>query len=416
MATLVLAVGGFGAWAALAPLRSAALAAGEVVASSHRKTVQHLEGGMVAQIRVQDGSIVAAGDVLVRLDDTRVRTEVARLEGRRDEALARAARLIAERDGAERIDFPAALTERAGEARARQAMRAQTAMFEARRALLQDREAILRQRIAQHGVQLVSIEDQEKAESRQLALIEEELAGVRQLMEKGLERKPRLLALQRTAAGIEARRAAHLGRIAELRQSVAGIELEIAELRAERLGVVTEELESVQAALGDVEERLIAARDTLRRTVVRAPQDGVVVGLQLHTVGGIIAPGEPILDLSPRRDRLVVDVRVAPEDIDVVRAGLPAQVRLTAFKQRVTPTVDGSVVLVSADRLEDATTGAPFYQARIALDPASLGTLPDANLYPGMPAEAIIVTGERTLLDYLLAPVLESMRRGLLED
>ena len=154
----------------------------------------------------------------------------------------------------------------------------------------------------------------------------------------------------------------------------------------------------------------------MRRTVVRAPQDGIVVDLRFHTVGGVIGPGEPILDLTPRRDRLIVEARLRPEDIDVVHAGLPAQVRLTAFKQRVTPTVDGEVILVSADRLKDDASGEPYYEARIEIDPASLDALPDAALHPGMPAEAIIITGERTALDYLLAPITQSMQRALLEQ
>jgi HlyD family type I secretion membrane fusion protein len=414
-ATVLIAVGGFGGWAATAPLASAVVAPAEVVSSAHRKTVQHLEGGIVAAIPVADGDVVAAGDVLLRLDDTRARAEAARLAGARIEALARRARLEADRDGADRVAFPPELLGRAAGPGGRAAMDGQSDLFRARRALLAEEAAILRRRIARSREEIAALEERERAELRRLELVGEEIEGVRRLVERGLERRPRLLGLQRTAAGIGSERAGMLGRIAEVRQSIAGTELEIARLAAARAEQAAAGLEETGAELRDLEERLVAARERLERTVVRAPQDGVVVGLRVHTVGGVVAPGEPILDLSPRRGGLVVDARVRPEDVDAVAPGMPARVRVTAYSQRTAPALEGRVAVVSADRLADEATGAPYYRARIELDPASLGAAPEVGLLPGMPAEAVVVSGGRTLLDYLVAPIAEAVGRGMLE-
>ncbi|HLT77765.1 MAG TPA: HlyD family type I secretion periplasmic adaptor subunit [Ferrovibrio sp.] len=428
---ILAAFGGFGSWAALAPLSSAAIAPGEVTVDGYRKTVQHLDGGIVREILVGNGSAVSAGDVLIRLDDTAARASVALLAGRYIDALTREARLIAERDdvAAPAMPVPALPARLSGvddalfdRAMIAEAWRGQLNIFHARRRALDGKGAVLRQRVEQYREEIAALRAQIAAEDRQLKLIAEELRDVQHLFDQGLHRKARLLELQRAEARLGGLRGEHLALVTRARQAMAGTELEIITLQNERLREVMQELREVQALLADVQERLIAAAATLQRTEIIAPQAGIVVGLAVHTPGAVIAPGERILDIVPQENRLMVEARVRPEDIDVVHQGLPAHVRLTAFSQRTTPVVGGRVVLVSADRLRDEPrrggrelSDEGYYLARIELDREALAAL-DLALYPGMPAEAMIVTGSRTALDYLLSPVTNALGRALRED
>lgn len=431
LVVILAAFGGFGSWAALAPLASAAIAPGEVTVDGYRKTVQHLEGGIVREILVGNGSAVAPGDVLIRLDDTAARASVALLAGRYVDALTREARLVAERDNLQAPTMPvpalpkklahldAALFDRAMVA---DAWRGQLNIFRARRQALEGQGAVLRQRIEQYRQEIAALRAQIASHDRQLTLIAEELRDVQHLFDRGLQRKARLLELQRAQARLSGLRGEHQAMVTRARQGMAGTELEIITLRNERLREVMQELREVQASLLDVQERLIAAASTLERTEIIAPQSGVVVGLGVHTPGAVIAPGERILDIVPQESRLMVEARVRPQDIDVVHQGLAAHVRLTAFNQRDMPVVSGRVTLVSADRMREerrqnagelAHEG--YYLARIELDRESLSGL-GASLYPGMPAEAMIVTGSRTALDYVLAPITSALGRAMRED
>jgi HlyD family type I secretion membrane fusion protein len=406
---------GLGAWGGSAPLAGAAIASGQVVVQSNRKTIQHLEGGIVREIAVTDGDAVKSGELLVRLDDTRARTNLDVLQGRYFAARARAARLIAERDGHAEIAFPAELLQAAHPA-AVEAVNGQRRIFAARRIWVDGQIAILRQQIAQLREEIAALEAQVESETRQAGLIGEEMQGVKALVVKGLERRPRLLALQRTAEEIGARRSDHLGQIARAQQKIGEAELKIADHENKRIDDIMQELRATQDELFDLQEKLFAARDVLERTEIRAPRDGVVVNRRVHTIGGVINPGEAVLEIVPQAEELLVEARVRKDDIDLVRPGMKAQVRLIAYSQRWTPSVDGTVQTVSADRLEDGRSGESFYVARIEIDPASLAKLPDAELYPGMPADVLIVTGSRTALDYMLSPITSSLARAFREQ
>ncbi len=415
-ATVAVFFGVFGGWAALAPLDSAAIAPGIVSVDTNRKTLQHFEGGIVGEIMVRDGDKVAAGQVLIRLDDTRARAALELLRGRQVAAGALKARLVAERDGKRKISFPGRLVKARNNPKWREIVDGQVNIFASRRTALVGQTAILNQRIAQYSEEINGLRGQIGSEDRQYELITEELKGLRDLFEKGFAKKPRILALEREAARIDGSRSQNLARIARAEQSIAEARLRINELRTDMVNQAVAELRDVQSELFDLSERVKAAEDVLRRTEIRAPLDGTVVDLQVHTLGGVIAPGERLLDIVPSGVRLVVEARVDPGDIDVVHPGLQARVRFTAFNQRNAVAIDGTVTSVSADSLVDERSGVSYYLARVELA-ESFGKKPgDLSLYPGMPAEVMIVTGAQTALDYFLRPITRSLNRAFRED
>ncbi len=404
-------------WAAVAPLESAAIAPGVVSIDGYRKTVQHLEGGIVGEILVREGDRVAAGQVLIRLDDTTPRASLELLHGRWLVASALAARLEAERDGRDGIRYPEALTGRRDDPKTRQVLDGQDNIFQARRAALSSQVAILDQRAAEYREEIAGIAGQIRSETERLALVEEELADVRTLYDKGFARKPKLLQLQRRVAEIEGSRNLHQAQIARARQSIGAARLRASDLETTRLNQVVEELRKAQAELYDLNERLRAAEDVLARTEIRAPLDGTVVDLRVHSAGGVIASGAPLLDIVPREGRLVVEARIDPRDIDVVREGLDAQVRFTAFNQRHRAPAAARLTSISADLLTDEASGQSYYLARVELvveDASAAAEL--AALHPGMQAEVMIVTGARSALDYLLEPLMLSLNRAFRES
>ena len=407
---VVLFLGGFTAWAALAPLESAAIAPGALGVSGERKTVQHLEGGIVARIAVAEGDVVAAGQTLLVLDDTQPHAALAQLEGQRRSAAALQARLIAERDGLEAIAWPERLRMPDDDG----VLATQERIFAARKASFDNEIAILERRIAQIREQAAGYEGHIAAQDREIALLSEEARDIRPLVEKGHMPKPRLRALEREEAEVTGARARNRAQVARLAQAIGETRLQIVRLGNARRTEVTTELREVEARLADLNERLVAARDVLARTRVAAPVAGIVVGLGVFTHGAVIAPGQRLMDIVPAGDRLVVEARVAPTDIDSVAVGLSAQVRLTAFSLLTTPPLDGHVIRVSADAFTDDRTGAAWYEARIGLDPGQ-AALEGLQLVPGMPAEVMIVTGASTPLEYLLKPILTSMDRALRE-
>lgn len=414
--TIVLFFGVFGLWSAIAPLSSAALAPGVVKVDTNRKTVQHLEGGIVQEIRVREGDRVKAGQVLITLDETQARASIDLLQGRRNAATAMQARLTAQRDRLDEVAYPLALLEKQTESNVAEIIAGQNSIFRTQQRSLAEQEALLGQRKSQLIEERRGLEGQVRSEREQLALVAEEIEGLEALVEKGFARKPRLLALKRRRAEIEEEIGQHRSAIAQTQQEILGSDLKVQELRTRYMDDTLQQLREVQQEVFDLNERVAANRDILKRITITAPQDGTIVGLQVHTIGGVIAPGAAVLDIVPSQEMLVVEAQVDPQDIDSVKKGLPASVRFGAFNMRDTPPVDGYVGAVSPDRFSDPQTGAVYFQARIILPEESLKALEGRELVSGMQADVMIITGERTALDYFLDPLLRSVDRSMREE
>lgn len=409
--------GGLGTWSTLAPLASAALGHGVVSPDGSRRTVQHLEGGIVERLLVQEGSRVEAGQPLLILEDKAARSAHDVALGQYRQFLAIEGRLIAEGAGESEPRFAPELLAEANDPNVAAVLTAQRELMRQRRDSLTHRRTLLQQKIAQINEEITGLRAQIDSQSRQLTLIAEEVKGVTHLLNKGLERKPRLLSLQRAQAEIAGARAANEAAIARALQSIAETEQQITTLDAERHEEIGTQLAEVTGELAEARERLTAAADVLRRIVITAPITGTVVQLKAHTIGGVVTAGQPILDIVPRDEDLLIDARIAPTDIDVVREGLPAQVVLSAYKQRNLPRLEGRVRSVSADRIVDPQNNTPYYLVRIEVDREHLAKIaPDVALTPGMPADAMVMTGERTALSYLTRPFLDSLRRSMRES
>lgn len=417
VALIAVFFGGFGTWAALAPLDSAAIAPGTVVVGGSRKAIQHLEGGIVSEVKVEEGTQVKAGDPLIVLDETQPGSSLAMVRGRLRTALALEARLTAERDGKDEMTLPDWLEEEAGQnATVAEVVAAQQRIFASRREAVESQKSILQQRVAQYQEEIRGLQGEIASQTSQLGLIQQELQDVRFLLEKGLARRPRLLALEREASNIQGARARNQAAIARAKQAIGEAELRMVDLDTNFRREVVEELREVQTEIADLWEKNRSAEDIMTRTVLRAPVSGIVVGLNVFTEGAVIKPGETLMEIVPQDDALIVEARIDPNDIDVVHAGLGAQVRLTAFSQRTSPILDGQVETVSADRMVDERTGIPYYTARVRLDHEEGREVQEMELYPGMPAEVMIVTGERTPLSYLVRPLIYSFNRALRES
>lgn len=410
--------GGIGGWAATAPLAGAVVAPAIVGPESHRKTVQHLEGGIVRELAVSEGSRVEAGAVLARLDRVRDGAEVSDLVGQLMAGRAAVARLTAEQQGEDRLVFDPVLEAMAGQSSGlAAALAAEAELFRTRAAALASRRGVLDRRLAKERQAIVAAQAAIGSLGEQLDLIAEEIGSVSQLLKKGLERKPRLLALQRARSDLLGRLAQNEAEVERSREAVEEARIERRNIDEEAMATVAGELATRQAQVAELTPKLEQARDRLERTVVTAPVAGTVVNLQVKTLGAVLAPGASLLDLVPANDALVLEARVAPTDIDEVAIGQEAQVYLTAFHTRRLPRVLGIVEQVSADRIRAADGKEEWYAARVRVGASALADLgPLIVLTPGMPAEALIVTAERTFLDYLLAPVTDVLRRGARES
>jgi len=409
--------GGFGAWSALAPLAEAAIAPGVVKVEGNRRTVQHLEGGIVRGILVRDGDRVEAGQPLMRLDDAQSDATLETQRAARWALLAQDARLAAEAARAPEVAFPAELlAAAAAQPRAADAALGQRALFEARAAGLESQLHVLRARIDQQNAAIAGSRGQLAAARRQLELIRQEERMRSGLVGQGLARLPDLLAVRRTLAGLEGGIEQHSGEIERAQAAIAEAERQIRQAVDQRLQEVAAELREVRGRLAETEERLRAAADVQTRRDILAPESGTVVNLRVFTLGAVVRPGDPIMDLVPDRDRLVAEVNVQPGDIDVVHPGLRAEVRLPAFKQRLVPYLHGEVTWVAADVTVNERTGQQHYPARILIDREQLARLPNVFLAPGMPVEAHVQVGQRSFFRYLTQPIRDSFSRAFKEQ
>ncbi|QOF72761.1 HlyD family type I secretion periplasmic adaptor subunit [Aminobacter sp. SR38] len=409
-------VGGLGLWAATSSLSGAVVAAGHLVVDSNVKAVQHPQGGVVGALNAHNGSMVSAGEVLVRLDDTVAKANLAIVDNGLDELMARRARLIAERDGTEAVAYPAELTARAADPAIAQLIEGENKLFALRRQARDGQVSQLRERIAQFREEISGIEAQQKSKKQEIALIKVELAGMEELWKKKLVPISRLADRQRAQAQLDGEDGQLTAAAAQTRGRISETELAIIQIDQDMRSQVAGELREIDAKAGELRERQVAAEQSLRQIDIRAPQAGRVHQLAIHTVGGVVTPGEAIMQIVPTADALVVEARVAPQDIDQVRIGQPATLRLSAFNLQTTPEVDGTVDRVSPDMIEDQKAGLSYYAVRIALSAKSLEQAGSPELKPGMPAEVFLKTTDRTVLSYLFKPLTDQASRAFRSD
>jgi len=412
---LVLA-GGFGGWASTVPISGALIAPGSVVVDTNVKKVQHTTGGVVGEVRVRDGDVVKAGDIVVRLDETVVRASLAIVVKTLNGLYARAARLEAEQRGLDKIVFPAALTDRADDPDVRDVMASETKLFEVRVNGRTGQKAQLRERITQLNEEIAGLKAQEAAKDKEIALVEKELVGVRQLYDQHLVQLTRLTTLERDAARLAGERAQYIASRAQARGKITETELQIIQVDKDMVSEVSKDLRETNDKIGEFVERKVTAEDQLRRIDIRAPQDGVVLQSTVHTVGGVITAGDAIMMIVPKADDLSVEAKVNPQDIDKLQVGQKTLLRLSAFNQRTTPELNGLVTRVSADVTTDQRTGQSYYTIRVSMPPAEVARLGAENkIIPGMPVEAFVQTGDRTMMSYLMKPLSDQFMRSFRE-
>ena len=406
--------GGFGAWAVTARLDNAAVATGTVVVDNKRKTISHLEGGILKTLLKAEGERVAKDEPLLLLEDARARAELQHLQGKRVGLEARLARLKAEQNNAGEIDFPDDI-EKAQTPIAREVVTAEHKLFRARNQVYDGKVRIQQRVIEQHQAEAEALQAQIDAVRNQRSLIDDEVKVVADLYEKRYAKRTQLVELQTKQSELAGKGGEMAARKAKAEQAVAGAELEIKSISLERQSEIAKDLQDSQLQLSEVVERIVQAQDVLRRLVVLAPQEGVVANIRMRTAGSVVAAGEGILDIVPEHEALIVEAKVDPRDIDAVRVGAETRVRLTAFNARLLPPLQAKVNYVAADQLVDEKTGIAYFVVRAEIDPESLREN-KVNLHAGMAAEVLIVNGRRFAADYLLAPFKDSFNRAFRED
>ncbi|HEY8612707.1 MAG TPA: HlyD family type I secretion periplasmic adaptor subunit [Roseomonas sp.] len=415
LVALLTFVGGFTAFSVLVPLSEAAIAPGTVKAEGSRRTIAHLEGGIVREILVRDGDTVRAGQPLLRLDDVQAVSGLEAARAQRWALLAQDARVAAEIAGTQEIAFPPDLLT-SNDPRARESMDGQRVLFASRQASLRSQLQVLESRIMQFQALGSSAEAQISSQQRQRDLLAREESDVQGLVRQGLERQPRLYGLQRQIHAANGTISDLASQLQRSRAQVAEAEFQIRQVLDQRMQEVSTEGRDVRTRLNDVEERLRAADDVSARRDILAPEDGTVLNTRFFNPGAVVRAGEAVMELVPARDKLIAEVRVAPTDIDSVHTGLRAEVRLPAFKQRLVPFLNGEVTVVAGDVTTEERTMQEYYRVRIAIDEAQLAQLDNVVLRAGMPVEAQIQVGERSFLRYMIQPLLDSFHRAFREQ
>jgi HlyD family secretion protein len=416
LALAALLVAGVGAWATWTRISGAVVAPGTLVVSSSLKKVQHPVGGVVGELRVKDGDRVKAGDILVRLDETVTRANLAIVDKTLVEQTSRKARLLAEQDGLAAISFSPDLAGRISEPDVRDVMLGEMRLLRVRLTSREGQKSQLRERIAQTYEQIRGLQEQVAAKDREIDLLTQQLSGLEDLWSKRMIEFSKLVAVRRDAARIAGERGALVSAIAQAKGKIAETEIQVLQIDQDLRTEVGKELADVRSKVAEYIERKVTAVDQLARIDIRAPQSGVVHDMSVHTVGGVISAGEPIMMIVPEADALEVETRVNPQDIDQVHFGQKTVLRFPAFNQRTTPEIDGAVSYVSADLSTDQHSGATFYKARVAIPADGISRLGDVRLVPGMPVESFVQTTERTVISYLTKPLMDQVNRAFKES
>ncbi|MBH0208333.1 MAG: HlyD family type I secretion periplasmic adaptor subunit [Nitrospira sp.] len=428
--TLVLVVfGGLIPWASLAPLTSAALAPGVITVEHYRKTVQHLEGGIIRTLDVHDGDFVQQGQVLATLDDTQSRAQLEVFRGQLYMRIAQEARLAAQRDNLPSVHYPQELLEHRDDVRVQEAIRLQNQTFQVRQAANDGETAVYRRQIERLRAKVEGLRAQKRTKDHLVDSYREALTDFESLLHEGYTEKQKVEELDRALAQSEGHRVELMSDIAGSELQIAEIELKILQLKKDLQREVAKELSEIQAESFGLREKVQVLDSTVSRTVIKAPVAGMVLGLAVHTIGAVIPPGGHLLDIVPKDHKLLIEAQVSPIDIDRVKIGQLAEVRFGAFNTRDVPTIMGTLISLSADRMASDNAGAKnskesggdnaaYYLVRVAVSPEGLEALSAANLelVPGMPAEVLINTGEQTLVQYLAKPMTDTFKRAFIED
>jgi HlyD family type I secretion membrane fusion protein len=402
--------GGIGAWAMTAPLNGAVVGNAVIKIDGNRKSVQHLDGGIVKEMHIKEGDRVNVGDVLIVLDETQARAEYEVLSQQYMVLRATEVRLLTELDHGPTLVMPADL--KTQDSYFKSVWNGQLSQFESRRAALEGQRSVIREKINQLMSQIVGSEAQVKSFTDQITSVRAEARDIAPLVERGLIARPRILQLERTAFGLEGQIADAGANIAKARQAIAEQQQQIAQLDNDRMADITKDLRDTQAKMLEVIPKAMNAKAVLGRMEIRAPYSGRVVALTVFSVGGVIQRGEKILDIVPDQDSLMIEAQIAVEDISDIRPNMRAEVHLTAYKQRIVPIIHGDVIQISADRLTDPKTNNPYYIAFVRIDQAELEAMPNIKLYPGMPATVMIPTIQRTAFDYIVGPLVMSFNHS----
>lgn len=411
-----LLVGGIGGWAAATEIVGAVIAPGSIVVESSLKKVQHPVGGVVSDLLVRNGDPVEAGDVVMRLDATMTKANLQIILKSLDQFAARKARLESERSRHARVLFPDTLLARKHEPEIADMLAAEQRLYESRRDVRESKKKQLERRIEQFHDEIRGMEAERDASQQERSLIEEELDRYMRLHDQGLTDRSRLTALKRQTTDADGEIGRLTAGIAGVREKMAETSLQIIQVDEQWAEEVGSDLREMDARIGEYAERRIAAEDQLKRVDIIAPQSGIVHQMSVHTVGGVIAPGEPVMMIVPRVDKLVVEAKMQPQDIDQIFVGQRAILRFSAFSQKTTPEIEGIVERVSADVTVDEKTGVSFYTARIAISDAEYARLGAVTLVPGMPVETFITTGERSVASYFIKPLMDQMNRAFRES
>jgi HlyD family secretion protein len=406
---------GLGGWASTQLISGALIAPGQIVVESNVKKVQHPTGGVVGELLAHDGDKVKAGDIVVRLDDTVTKANLAIVTKNLDAAMARAARLEAEQRGLDKVNFPPQLTGRANDPDVAAVMASESKLFDVRVTGRAGQKSQLHERVAQLKEQIEGLSAQGRSKEQEIALVQQELTGVKDLYDKHLVQISRLTTLERDSARLNGERAQFVAARAEAKGKISEIELQIIQIDRDMVSEVSKDLRETNDKIGELIERKVTAEDQLRRVDIRAPQDGIVEQSSVHTVGGVITAGDTIMLIVPQSDDLQVEAKVNPQDIDKLQVGQKTLLRLSAFNQRTTPELNGVVSRVQPDVTTDQRTGQSYYTIRVSMPPEEIARLGDAKLIPGMPVEAFVQTGDRTMMSYLMKPLHDQLMRAFRE-
>jgi len=407
--------GGFAGWAYSANLDSAAVSSGSVIVDTKRKTVSHFEGGILKKLLVREGDVVKVGQPLILLDDTRARSELQQLTARRFALTAKLARLRSEQADADKIEFPQELLD-SSDLAARDAVEAETKFFMTRSAAKAGRLDVQRKAIEQHDAEAEALTAQIEATRRQSELLQEQRDTIAGLVAKGLSKRSQLLEIDSRASQLVGNSGELVANKAKAEQAKAGAKLELLALASDWLQQVSGDIATTRGELADVDEKIVASRDVLRRLEVRSPEAGIIVNAQVRTIGAAISAGAPLMDIVPENEPLIIETHVSPTDIDTIRVGAPVRIRLTAYNQRSHAPLDGRLTYISADHEVDERTNSSYFVARAEVLPEALAAASDVRLYPGMPADMLILNKPRRAIDYLLSPITDSLNSAFHEE